>query len=200
MHSDYFENCFILAKENYINFSLSIKVVFATLQRSGRSSWTSGNTIFRDPNFTLSEFIKSLKLELKTWRKVFWRLWGVCHVATCSLCDKPFQVTTLSESTLRPLTVLPLSSSTCWSSARSTPGSPSSPTSSLRTRPCPWASIPAAASSLSGSSRSSRSADLLSHLWSSANSINCSSMKNTSPIKSLDKFFFFLAKWRLLLQ
>ena len=29
-------------------------------------------------------------------------------MATCSLCDKPFQVTTLSESTLRPLTVLPL--------------------------------------------------------------------------------------------
>ena len=47
--------------------------------------------VFRDPTFTLSDFIKSLKLELKTWRKVFWRLWGICHVSVCSLCDKQFQ-------------------------------------------------------------------------------------------------------------
>ena len=54
--------------------------------------WIKLFYIVRDPNFTLSEFIKSLKLELKTWRKVFWRLWGICHVSNCSLCEKPFQV------------------------------------------------------------------------------------------------------------
>lgn len=30
-------------------------------------------------------------MELKSWRKVFWRLWGICHVSVCSLCDKQFQ-------------------------------------------------------------------------------------------------------------
>ena len=48
--------------------------------------------IFRDPNFQLTDFIKSLRLELKTWRKVFWRLWGMCHATVCSLCEQPFQV------------------------------------------------------------------------------------------------------------
>ena len=47
---------------------------------------------YRDPNFNLTDFIKSLRLELKTWQKVFWRLWGICHVTVCSLCDQPFQV------------------------------------------------------------------------------------------------------------
>ena len=51
----------------------------------------ANNCFYRDPTFTLSDFIKSLKVELKSWRKVFWRLWGICHVSVCSLCDKQFQ-------------------------------------------------------------------------------------------------------------
>ena len=51
----------------------------------------SKSNLYRDPAFTLSDFIKSLKVELKSWRKVFWRLWGICHVSVCSLCDKQFQ-------------------------------------------------------------------------------------------------------------
>ena len=46
----------------------------------------------RDPNFQLTEFIKTLRLELKTWRKFFWQLWGTCHATVCSLCEQPFQV------------------------------------------------------------------------------------------------------------
>ena len=35
---------------------------------------------------------RQLRLELKTWRKVFWRLWGICHAFVCCLCGQPFQV------------------------------------------------------------------------------------------------------------
>ena len=48
--------------------------------------------IFRDPTFNLNDFIRTLRLELKSWRKVFWRLWGICHALYCSLCGSYFQV------------------------------------------------------------------------------------------------------------
>ena len=40
----------------------------------------------------LNTIIRQLRLELKTWRKVFWRLWGICHAFVCCLCGQPFQV------------------------------------------------------------------------------------------------------------
>ena len=47
---------------------------------------------YRDPTFNLNDFIRTLRLELKSWRKVFWRLWGICHALYCSLCGSYFQV------------------------------------------------------------------------------------------------------------
>ena len=29
---------------------------------------------------------------MKSWRKVFWRLWGMCHALYCSLCSSYFPV------------------------------------------------------------------------------------------------------------
>lgn len=46
----------------------------------------------RDPNFNLNDFLRSLRIELKSWRKVFWRLWGLCHALYCSLCSTYFPV------------------------------------------------------------------------------------------------------------
>ena len=46
----------------------------------------------RDFNFSLNDFVRTLRLELKSWRKVFWRLWGICHALFCSLCCSYFQV------------------------------------------------------------------------------------------------------------
>ena len=64
---------------------------------------------FRDPKFNLNDFLRSLRVELKSWRKVkktreiqeycvynftffqvFWRLWGICHTLYCSLCSTHF--------------------------------------------------------------------------------------------------------------
>ena len=46
----------------------------------------------RDPNFNLNEFLRNLRSELKSWRKVFWRLWGMCHTLYCALCSSHFPV------------------------------------------------------------------------------------------------------------
>ena len=46
----------------------------------------------RDPNFNLSNFISELKIQVWSWRKVYWRLWGLCHSLYCVKCDGEFQV------------------------------------------------------------------------------------------------------------
>ena len=46
----------------------------------------------RDPQFNLSNFISDMKIELWSWRKVFWRLWGLCNNLYCIKCDREFQV------------------------------------------------------------------------------------------------------------
>ena len=47
---------------------------------------------FRDHSFNLNDFIRSLRAELKSWRRVFWRLWGMVHPLYCSLCSSHFPV------------------------------------------------------------------------------------------------------------
>ncbi len=44
----------------------------------------------RDPHFNLNDFLRALKSECRTWRRVFWRLWGVVHPLSCSLCHSYF--------------------------------------------------------------------------------------------------------------
>ena len=39
-----------------------------------------------------SKYLVNFFSELKSWRKVYWRLWGICHVLYCSLCCSYFQV------------------------------------------------------------------------------------------------------------
>lgn len=48
--------------------------------------------VSRDPHFNLNDFLRNLRSELKSWRKVFWRLWGMCHTLYCSLCSSYFPV------------------------------------------------------------------------------------------------------------
>ena len=95
----YLENNFCIETCKIVAISLCLKrriiLSLAKLKKEHSTQLSTLNS-FRDPTFTLSEFIKSLKLELKTWRKVFWRIWGICHVSQCSLCEKPFQVDVLT--------------------------------------------------------------------------------------------------------
>ncbi|XP_067928576.1 SANT and BTB domain regulator of class switch recombination-like [Watersipora subatra] len=45
----------------------------------------------RDASWDVSDFLIELKQELKTWRDVYWRLWGIINYLNCSRCGKPFQ-------------------------------------------------------------------------------------------------------------
>ncbi|KAK3865043.1 hypothetical protein Pcinc_029301, partial [Petrolisthes cinctipes] len=44
----------------------------------------------RDGNWSLTDHVKQLKVELKTWRLVYWRLWGQVHFLPCSTCGTVF--------------------------------------------------------------------------------------------------------------
>ncbi|KAF2368289.1 Protein of unknown function DUF3342 [Trinorchestia longiramus] len=44
----------------------------------------------RDLSWSLTEHVKELKSSLKTWRLVYWRLWGQVHFMPCSTCGAVF--------------------------------------------------------------------------------------------------------------
>lgn len=46
----------------------------------------------RDMTWTLNDYIVNLKNELRTWRKVYWHLWGDCHFITCRQCEISFPI------------------------------------------------------------------------------------------------------------
>ncbi|XP_055844997.1 SANT and BTB domain regulator of class switch recombination isoform X2 [Episyrphus balteatus] len=46
----------------------------------------------RDAAWDLSNYISSLFKELKSWRKVYWKLWGHCHFLYCCICESHFPV------------------------------------------------------------------------------------------------------------
>lgn len=44
----------------------------------------------RDINWSLSNYVSNLYKELRSWRKVYWRLWAACHFLYCSICECHF--------------------------------------------------------------------------------------------------------------
>lgn len=44
----------------------------------------------RDSNWDLNSYTSQLFKELKSWRKVYWRLWGQCHFLYCCICENHF--------------------------------------------------------------------------------------------------------------
>lgn len=46
----------------------------------------------RDPSWSITQYVASLHKELKSWRKVYWRLWGNCHFLYCASCEMHFPV------------------------------------------------------------------------------------------------------------
>uniref|UniRef100_A0A182T3V5 DUF3342 domain-containing protein n=1 Tax=Anopheles maculatus TaxID=74869 RepID=A0A182T3V5_9DIPT len=46
----------------------------------------------KDPSWNINNYVSSLHKELRSWRKVYWRLWGHCHFLYCSICDTHFPV------------------------------------------------------------------------------------------------------------
>ncbi|CAG5047264.1 unnamed protein product [Parnassius apollo] len=46
----------------------------------------------KDLSWSLNEYITWLYGELRSWRRVYWRLWADCHFLRCQLCDTYFPV------------------------------------------------------------------------------------------------------------
>ncbi|KAK9304698.1 hypothetical protein QLX08_004103 [Tetragonisca angustula] len=46
----------------------------------------------RDLTWTLNDYIVTLRMELRSWRKVYWRLWGDCHFLFCTQCNIYFPI------------------------------------------------------------------------------------------------------------
>ncbi|XP_055686817.1 SANT and BTB domain regulator of class switch recombination [Lutzomyia longipalpis] len=46
----------------------------------------------RDSNWNITSFIAALYKELRSWRKLYWRLWGHCHFLYCAACETHFPV------------------------------------------------------------------------------------------------------------
>ncbi|GAB0100594.1 Kiaa1841 [Sergentomyia squamirostris] len=46
----------------------------------------------RDSNWNITNFIAALYKELRSWRRLYWRLWGHCHFLYCSICETHFPV------------------------------------------------------------------------------------------------------------
>lgn len=44
----------------------------------------------RDVNWSLSNFVANLHKDLRSWRRVYWRLWATCHFLYCSICETHF--------------------------------------------------------------------------------------------------------------
>jgi Domain of unknown function (DUF3342) len=49
----------------------------------------------RDVNWSLSNYVSNLYKELRSWRKVYWRLWATCHFLYCSICECHFPTSQL---------------------------------------------------------------------------------------------------------
>ncbi|XP_012535145.1 uncharacterized protein KIAA1841 homolog [Monomorium pharaonis] len=46
----------------------------------------------RDLTWTLNDYVVALRSELRSWRKVYWRLWGDCHFLFCRQCNVYFPI------------------------------------------------------------------------------------------------------------
>ncbi|XP_055606471.1 SANT and BTB domain regulator of class switch recombination isoform X2 [Uranotaenia lowii] len=50
------------------------------------------STHVKDPSWNITSYVASLHKELRSWRKVYWRLWGHCHFLYCAVCDSHFAI------------------------------------------------------------------------------------------------------------
>lgn len=51
----------------------------------------------RDLSWNLNSLTTNLYKELKSWRNVYWRLWGMCHYLYCESCESYFPVSQVSQ-------------------------------------------------------------------------------------------------------
>ena len=51
----------------------------------------------KDKSWDVNDYLIGLKSQLKTWRDVYWRVWGIINFLTCSRCGETFPCTELGH-------------------------------------------------------------------------------------------------------
>lgn len=69
-----------------------------TIDRNGKMTYSH----VKDPKFDVNDFILELKSQLKTWRDVYWRLWGTINSLTCARCGEVFPLTEFGHCSYHP--------------------------------------------------------------------------------------------------
>ncbi|XP_043267741.1 uncharacterized protein KIAA1841 homolog isoform X2 [Venturia canescens] len=72
------------------SISDSVACIPSSMRLDTRGNVHSKHT--RDLNWTLNDYIVTLRSELRSWRKVYWRLWGDCHYIYCRECETYFPI------------------------------------------------------------------------------------------------------------
>ncbi|CAL1537694.1 unnamed protein product [Lymnaea stagnalis] len=71
-----------------------------TIDRTGQMTFSH----IPDPTFDVNDYILELKGQLKTWRDVYWRLWGTVNCFTCARCGDVFPLTEFGHCSYHPET------------------------------------------------------------------------------------------------
>nr|KAG5691777.1 hypothetical protein BaRGS_014777 [Batillaria attramentaria] len=56
----------------------------------------------KDSSFDINNYLVELKSQLKTWRDVYWRIWGTINMLTCSRCGDTFPLTEFGHCRYHP--------------------------------------------------------------------------------------------------
>lgn len=59
----------------------------------------------RDHTWDVNEFLLGLREEVKSWKDVYWRLWGAVNILYCHRCSNYFQCSELGHCCYHPMTV-----------------------------------------------------------------------------------------------
>lgn len=66
---------------------------------------TRGNLTYchvRDTTFDINEYLLQQKAQLKSWRDVYWRLWGIINFLSCDRCGETFACAELGHCRYHP--------------------------------------------------------------------------------------------------
>jgi hypothetical protein len=59
-----------------------------------------------NPEWRVSRYILRLRSESKSWREIYWHIWGLSHVMTCTVCGEKFSCAELGHCSYHPQAVL----------------------------------------------------------------------------------------------
>ncbi|CAH3109144.1 unnamed protein product, partial [Pocillopora meandrina] len=68
-------------------------------------SWLCVFVSYRDFTWDVNDYLLGLRDDVKSWKEVYWRLWGAVNVLYCHRCGNIFQCSELGHCSYHPMTV-----------------------------------------------------------------------------------------------